>query len=84
MTAPVAGDRDFRTPRPVGAVALDDAYAGVVAGGDGLARVSVTHPSAGTATEIAFDPEVMPWVQVHTAGPPRPRRCTASGWPSSR
>ncbi len=72
VTAVVAGDRDFRTPRPIGATALDDAFTGVVAGADSLARVRVTHPSAGTATEVAFDPAVMPWVQVHTADRPDP------------
>ncbi|GII77273.1 galactose mutarotase [Sphaerisporangium rufum] len=66
---PVAGTTyDFRTPRPLGDTSLDEAFTGLAADADGLARVAVTGPAGGV--EISWDPQVLPWVQV----------CTGSGF----
>ncbi|HEU4513466.1 MAG TPA: aldose 1-epimerase family protein [Nocardioidaceae bacterium] len=62
---------DFRAPRRVEGIELDHAYTGLAPRGDGLVRVTVTGAD-GHGTEIAWDPTVLPWVQVHTADLPEP------------
>lgn len=56
---------DFRTPRQIGAVELDNAYTGLARGADGIAVVRLTDPS-GTGVEMRWD-AACPWVQIHTA-----------------
>ncbi len=60
-----AGERDFRTPRPIGATAINHAYTHLRRDGSGIARVRVT-TEAGVGAELAWD-ERAPWVQVYTA-----------------
>ncbi|GGK93192.1 galactose mutarotase [Sphaerisporangium melleum] len=55
---------DFRAPRPLGAYAIDEAFTGVTAGPDGLARVRLTGERG--AVQISWDAAAMPWVQVCT------------------
>jgi aldose 1-epimerase len=69
---------DFRAPRLIGDTFVDHAYTGLRADGDGLARVRLeslpddTGSGAPTGVECAWDPAVLPWVQVHTADTPEP------------
>ena len=67
----VGGDRDFRRPRVVGTTVLDHAFTGLRPDDDGRARARVTGPD-GTGVEVEWDPQVQPWVQVHTADRPDP------------
>jgi aldose 1-epimerase len=55
---------DFRTPRVVGATAVDHAFTGLVPDGDGLARVRVRGPEGGV--EVRWEAAAMPWAQVCT------------------
>jgi aldose 1-epimerase len=60
---------DFRSGRVVGETFLDNAYTGVERDAEGVATVTVTHPSAGTGVGMRFGPD-SPWVQVHTGDLP--------------
>ncbi|WP_298992804.1 aldose 1-epimerase family protein [uncultured Pseudokineococcus sp.] len=63
--------RDLRGGRPLAGVELDDALTGLAAGEDGLVRFTVVD-ARGTGAAVAWDPAVLPWVQVHTADRPEP------------
>ncbi len=65
-----AGALDFRSARPVGSTLIDHAYTDLIAGEPGTARVEVR--SGGTGVALIWDPQVLPWVQVHTADRPEP------------
>jgi aldose 1-epimerase len=68
--APVEGtDLDFRSATLIGDTFVDHAFTGLRAGDDGLVRVRLTSES-GQGVECAWDPDVLPWVQVHTADTP--------------
>lgn len=68
----VAGtDLDLRLGRTVGTTELDHAFTALTADPDGRVRATVTGPG-GTGVEVEWDPEVQPWVQVHTADLPDP------------
>ncbi|KRA24510.1 galactose mutarotase [Microbacterium sp. Root61] len=56
---------DFRTPRPIGSVEIDQAFTGFTRDADGLARATVTD-AAGSGVAMVWD-ESCPWVQIHTA-----------------
>lgn len=67
---------DFRTPRRVGTVEADHAFTGLVPAPDGLVRVGLTGPDGG-GVECRWNPEALPWVQVHTADLPPPAESRA-------
>ncbi|HEX3542602.1 MAG TPA: aldose 1-epimerase family protein [Acidimicrobiales bacterium] len=76
----VAGTQlDFRSPRPLGGLAIDDAFTGLQRDSDGRARVSLIGP-AGTQASLWMD-EAYPWVEVFTGDHlPRPdKRRTGLG-----
>lgn len=60
---------DFRRRRTVGETELDHAYTSLLPDADGLVRARVTGDD-GHGAEIEWDPDVLPWVQVHTADLP--------------
>lgn len=60
---------DFRDAHRVQGAELDHAYTELAPDEDGLARVTV-HGADGHGTQVAWDPTVLPWVQVHTADLP--------------
>lgn len=60
---------DFRTPRPIGDVRLDEAYTGLSRDDAGLARVRVRAGEHGV--ELSWD-DVCPWVQLYTTDRPEP------------
>jgi aldose 1-epimerase len=60
---------DFREERAIGDTFIDHAYTSLQPGEDGLARVRLTAP-CGEGVECSWDPDVLPWVQVHTADTP--------------
>lgn len=62
-------DLDFSEPRRVGSTEVDHAYTGLLPDRDGLVRARVTGPD-GSGAECVWDPEVLPWVQLHTADVP--------------
>jgi len=69
-TAPVDGTGlDFRAGREIGETFVDHAFTGLAADEEGLTRVRLTSPDGG-GVECAWDPTVLPWVQVHTADTP--------------
>ena len=61
---------DFRTPRRIGSVEIDHAYAGLARDDAGLTTVRVTAES-GSGVQMTWD-AACPWVQVHTADKPEP------------
>ncbi len=66
---PVAGTEfDFRQPRPIGAVVLDNAFTDLTRDGDGLARVDLRHPQSGTGPTLWMD-ETYPYVMVFSGDP---------------
>jgi aldose 1-epimerase len=68
--APVEGTGlDFRSPTAIGDTFVDHAFTGLRADPDGLVRVRLVSAS-GRGVECAWDPAVLPWVQVHTADTP--------------
>jgi aldose 1-epimerase len=71
VTSVDGSELDFRSATRIGTTFVDHAYTGLLAGHDGLARVLLTSPDAGV--ECAWDPAVLPWVQVHTADTPEAR-----------
>jgi aldose 1-epimerase len=66
---PVRHDMDFRIPRRIGRTEIDHAFTGLVPDSDGLARVRL-YGSSRVGVQCAFDPAVLPWVQVHTGDLP--------------
>jgi aldose 1-epimerase len=62
---------DFRESRPVGPIEIDHAFTDLRSGPDGLARVRVLSAD-GTGVVCRWDPQQLPWVQVHTADRPSP------------
>jgi aldose 1-epimerase len=54
---PVGGatDFDFRTPRPIGSVVLDDCFTTLERGDDGLARVRLSDPATGREVSMWMD-----------------------------
>ena len=66
---PVEGTAlDFRSPAVVGTTFVDHAYAGLLPDRDGLVRVRLRSDAGGV--ECEWDPDVLPWVQVHTGDTP--------------
>lgn len=59
---------DLRSPRVIGTTFVDHAFSGLVPDADGLVRVRLRSGTGGV--ECEWDPEVLPWVQVHTADTP--------------
>ena len=59
-----AGRYDFRTARPLGSAALNNAYTGLARDERGMACVRVMHDGVGV--EAVWD-EGTPWVQIYTA-----------------
>ncbi|HLZ31309.1 MAG TPA: aldose 1-epimerase family protein [Chloroflexota bacterium] len=65
---PVDGDDDefdFRTPRPIGSLVLDDCFTTVDRGADGRARVRLADPGTGRRVELWMDASYR-YVQVFT------------------
>lgn len=60
---------DFRTGRLLAGVTVDHAFTGLMPGDDGLVRASVSD-ERGRGVQCVWDPEALPWVQVHTADLP--------------
>ncbi|WP_423182887.1 aldose 1-epimerase family protein [Arthrobacter sp. NyZ413] len=70
---PVAGSAfDFRTPRPLGEVRIDNAFTELEFGPDGRAHLRLTDPS-GTGVAMSWD-AACGWVQLHTADHHIPER----------
>jgi aldose 1-epimerase len=67
----VTEELDFRAARRIESTFIDHAYTGLRADADGLARVTLVADS-GRGVECAWDPQLLPWVQVHTADAPEP------------
>jgi aldose 1-epimerase len=65
----VAGDFDFRTPRVVGDVFLDNAFTGVEFDDAGIGAVTVLDPATGAGVGMRFGQDSA-WVQVHTGDLP--------------
>lgn len=65
---PVDTTFDFRTPRQIGATAIDHAFTELARDAHGLTTVRVTD-SKGSGVAITWD-EQCPWVQIHTADLP--------------
>jgi aldose 1-epimerase len=79
VTGPVArGVLDFTTARPIGDTALDHAFTGIVADDDGWARCRLVDPATGTGSQLTWDPEPLPWLQLHTADVPAPETTRAA------
>lgn len=62
---------DFRAGRRLAGLEVDHAFTSLSPGDDGLVRASV-RDERGRGAECVWDPEVLPWVQVHTADLPDP------------
>ncbi|MDH2426868.1 aldose 1-epimerase family protein [Sphaerisporangium sp. TRM90804] len=56
---------DFRSPRPIGALALDTPFTGLTRGADGLVRVRLTAGDGGRGVEL-WAAEGIGWLQVYT------------------
>lgn len=75
----VAGtDRDFTTARAIGSTELDHAFTSLQPDPDGRARVTLTDATGG-GVECTWDPEVLPWLQVHTGDLPAEPEQTRRG-----
>jgi aldose 1-epimerase len=59
---------DYRAARPLGAVEIDHAYAGLQRDGDGFVTATLTD-AEGTGVAMTWD-AACPWVQIHTADLP--------------
>jgi aldose 1-epimerase len=74
---PVSGsDYDFRQPRPVGPLVLDECFASLDRDGDGVARVTLSDPGTGRGLSLWMDARYR-YVQVFsgdTLAPERRRR----------
>ncbi len=57
---------DFRNGAPIGDAFIDHAFTSLAVGTDGLTRVRLTGADGG-GVECSWDPDTLPWVQVHTA-----------------
>jgi aldose 1-epimerase len=66
---------DFRDGRRIGETEVDHAYTSLLPRADGLVRATVRSDD-GSGTHCTWDPDSLPWVQVHTADlpPPEPSR----------
>jgi aldose 1-epimerase len=76
--APVDGELDFRTPRPIGDAGLDHCFTSLDRDDSGRATVELERPD-GRVLRLWMD-EHWRWVQVFTGdslGPPRARRALA-------
>lgn len=71
-TVPVPADRDFRTPRPLGAINLDDVYTDLLLD-DGQSSGTLTDPASGTTLRVSAGPTFREWVIY--APPTRPTIC---------
>jgi aldose 1-epimerase len=68
-TVPVAGsDYDFRTPRPIGGLVLDNAFTDLERDADGVARVELRDSVSGTGRTLWMD-EAYPYVMVFSGDP---------------
>jgi aldose 1-epimerase len=68
-SAPVAGtDYDFRTRRPIGGLALDNAFTDLERGADGVARVELRDPASGAERTLWID-AAYPYVMVFSGDP---------------
>ena len=65
-----AGALDFRSGRVIGAQGIDHAYT-QLGTGEGEVVVTLTAPGGG-GVGMRWDPERLPWVQIHTADLPEP------------
>jgi aldose 1-epimerase len=74
-TEPVAGAYDFRTPRRIGDLVLDDGF-GALDRVDGRAAVTLVEPSSGRGVALWVD-ERHRWLQVYTAPSDGPRPALA-------
>ena len=72
VTTRVPDDLDFTAGRVVGGTSLDHAFTGLVADGDGRARVRLVDAATGIGAELTWDPAELPWLQLHTADVPAP------------
>lgn len=71
--AAVAGSPfDFRTPRPLGDVRIDNAFTDLEFASDGNAHLRLTDPT-GTGVAMSWD-AACPWIQLHTADHHQPAR----------
>ena len=62
--APVQGtEYDFRRPRAIGAIKLDNAFTDFERDDDGLARVELRHPDGGTTLSLWLG-DSYPWVAL--------------------
>jgi aldose 1-epimerase len=68
-------ETDFRTPRPIGSVAIDDCFTALDRGDDGLARVCLSDPVTGREVSMWMDSSYR-YVQVFSGDtlPPARRR----------
>jgi aldose 1-epimerase len=74
-TEPVAGAYDFRSPRRIGDLVLDDGF-GALDRVDGRATVTLAEPSSGRGVALWVD-ERHRWLQVYTAPSDGPRPALA-------
>lgn len=65
------GELDFRAAPRIGTLQLDHAFTRLRPGSDGLVCVRVMQDES-TGVECVWDPEILPWVQAHTADLPDP------------
>ena len=61
-------DLDFRRPRTIGAIKLDNAFTDLERGDDGLARVELRDPRDGSGPTLWVD-ESYPYLMVFTGDP---------------
>jgi len=74
-----SADYDFRAPRPIGSLVLDDCFADLDHGDDGLARASLSDPRTGREVSLWMDTNYR-YLQVfsgETLPPARRRRSLA-------
>lgn len=75
---PVAGERDFREPRRIGATKLDDAFTGLQRDADGLFRVRLKGPDG--VTVALWQDDAYPYLEVFTGDTlPAAKRRTGLG-----
>ena len=66
-------DRDFREPHLIGDRAIDHAFTDLGRDSAGTAAVEVRDPAGGGGVRMTWG-EWAPWLQIHTADRPEPRR----------
>ncbi len=69
-------DFDFREPRSLDGLEVDHALSGLIPDPDGLVRARVLAED-GSGVVSTWDPDGLPWVQVHTADLPSPEETRA-------